>query len=116
YRFKRLAASTQRTEKARVARLVKVFGHMRCRSLKREHITGYLQTRAHAPQGAKKDIKRLSAIMSQWEALGLVERNFIPGVLRAWDVPDNRRDRYVTDSELAAALEVAVEAGAKKPS
>lgn len=102
--FLRLAAKTQKSEEKRVDRLERVFGHRSAQGLKPEHFVGYLETQP--PQGGKKDLKRMSVIMTLWEASGLIERNFIPAVLKAFAPPDNKRDRYVTDAELKKALEV----------
>lgn len=114
-RFQGLAPETRRTEKPRVERLMRTFGHMRIASIAPRHINEYLERRSDAPHAAKKEIKRLSAMFTYWIAAELAPSNPCTAVLRVMAEPDNARDRYVTDEEydraLAAALDFAFHRG-----
>ena len=102
--FLTLSSATQRTEVNRVRRLQRVFGRMTARALRPQHFVKYLETQP--PQGGKKDLKRFSVILNQWVATEIVDKNPIPDVLKAFAPPDNKRDRYVLDSEISRCIEI----------
>jgi integrase len=99
------APKTQEANRAGLARLRKVFGHMLIGDLKPMHVYGYADARSDAPVSAHRDIEVLSHAYTKAIEWGLTEAHPVLGKVRLQGT--RPRDRYVTDEELAAALAVA---------
>lgn len=92
-------ANKTREEQLRQAeRLRGVFGRMRLGAVQPQHVARYLAEHP-APVAANREIALLSAVYTKAVVQGYCDRNPCNGVPRN---PEQRRERYLTRSELAA--------------
>lgn len=97
------ASKTQASNRASIQRLRKVFGHMTIPALEPIHVYQYLDARADHPTSANRDVEVLSHAYTLAIRWGLVREHPIRGKVQSFS--ERPRDRYVSDAELAQALQ-----------
>lgn len=99
------AKSTQASDRAALKPMRAVFADMWPEDVRPKHVAAYLDKRAKtAPIRANREKALLSHVFSMAMRWGAVDRNPCRGVHRN---PETPRSRYVTDSELRAAMKLA---------
>ena len=110
-----LATDTRRSYARYRKPIEAVFGHRRPRGLRAPHIRRYMDARTAKPEGsegpervrqvlANRELRFFSSVCSWGFERGWLDLNPCKGVKR---FTETSRDRYVTDEEYAAVLEVA---------
>lgn len=95
-----LSLSSQRQYMAAIAILSPVFGHMKPDEIEPRHVYRYMDNRPRV--AGNREMAVLRAVLSKCVKWGMIRLNPIKGqVQRNRETP---RDRYVTDSEVAAFL------------
>lgn len=102
--LEQLARDTRRTEKPRLERLKRVFGHMHPDGLVARDIYAYMDQRP--PYAGNKEVSRLSAVYQKMIRWGMASTNPCRGIERN---REPARNRYVTDEELETALAVCLD-------
>ena len=95
------APATQASTTQAMKPILRVFGEMRAGDIKPHHAIEYLDRRGNVQ--ANREIKCLRALLTKAAHWGLVERNPLLGL--HYRNPEPQRDLYVTDDELAYAIE-----------
>ena len=102
----RKANATQRSDHVQARRLLEVFGAMPIAAIEPQHAIRYLDLRREtAPIQGNREIALLRHLLTKATHWGLIPRNPLLGL--QYRNRERPRDRYVTDEELAAAMEQA---------
>lgn len=105
----RKAPATRAGRTQQAAWLLKVFGAMDVGAIEPQHAIRYLDLRGRAaPVQANREIALLRHLLTKAAHWGLIARNPLLGL--QYRNPEPPRERYVTDGELAAAMEQAPQA------
>ena len=100
------AEKTRRNYEQQAHVLLPVFGAMRGEQIEPKHAIRYLDKRASvAPVQANREIQLLRAMLTKATHWGLISANPLRGL--QYRNPEPPRERYVTDDELALAIEAA---------
>ena len=102
----KLSPETQRTEKPRLKRLDRVFGHMHPDDITQQDIYLYLDSRPTI--AANRELARLSAVLKHMIRWGMATKNPCVGIMRTSEA-DRARTRYLTNEEYYLALAVALD-------
>jgi integrase len=100
----RKAAATQQSARQQSKRILAVFGAMHLAALEPHHAIQYLDRRGQqSPTQANREIALLRHLLTKATHWGLIPRNPLLGL--QYRNPEKPRERYVTDDELATAIE-----------
>lgn len=100
------AKATQGSYRQEVKRILAVFGAMPAAAIEPQHAIRYLDLRGkESPTQANREVALLRHLLTKATHWGLIPRNPLLGL--QYRNRERPRDRYVTDDELAAAMDQA---------